>query len=150
MTATLPSAATACRRALWVPILLLAAGCNGGHFELAPVHGTVTVDDIPLAGCNVRFAPIAKGDDVHPGKPAYGRIQTDGKYRLTTRQANDGAVVGEHWVTIMNVQDDLPDGVPEFGRITVPEKATVISGQENEVNIKLTKEVVRKHREDDT
>jgi hypothetical protein len=63
---------------------------------------------------------------------------------------NDGAVVGEHWVTILNVGEDLPDGVPEFARVTLPERVTVVSGKDNEIDIKPSRDIVRKYREDDT
>jgi hypothetical protein len=139
----------ACRYALLIAIVTFT-GCGGNPFELAPVHGTVTVDDKPLVECKIRFAPIASGANVNPGKAAYGTVKPDGTYRLTTIDSGDGAVVGEHWVTVFNIEEELPDGVPEFGRLSVPQKVAVVAGKDNRIDIKLTKEVVRKYREDDT
>src|SRR5689334_8120728 len=73
------------------------AGCSRPSLELAPVHGKVTIDGKSLFQGKVMFAPVAKGDSVHPGKPAWGKIQSDGTFRLTTLKPEDGAVVGEHW-----------------------------------------------------
>src|SRR5256885_12551631 len=87
------------------------AGCHRSPLELAPTHGKVTIANKPLTSGKVRFAAIAKGDDVNPGKPAWGKIESDGTFRLTTYRNDDGAVVGDHWVTIINSEEDLPKGV---------------------------------------
>jgi hypothetical protein len=131
-------------------VVALVAGCGSTTYETAPVHGTVAIDDKPLYQGKIRFAPIAKGENTQTGKPAFGTIQPDGTYRLTTFEPNDGAVVGEHWVTILNVGEDLPDGIPEFARITLPEKVNVVSGKDNEIDVEPSRETVRKYREDDT
>jgi hypothetical protein len=130
-------------------VLIAVAGCNPSPYELAPVHGTVIVNDKPMFQGKVMFGPIAQGEEENPGKPAFGKIQSDGSYRLTTFEPNDGAVVGEHWATVINVEEDLPDGVPEFARVTNPEKVTVVAGQDNQIDIRLSREVIRKFREDD-
>ena len=95
------------------------------------------------------FAPVAKGDGANPGKPAWGKIAKDGTYRLTTYPADDGAVVGEHWVTIINSDEELPEDVPEFARIILPDKMTVAAGKDNQLDIELTSEVIKENREDD-
>jgi hypothetical protein len=95
------------------------------------------------------FAPVAKGENNNPGKPALGKIESDGAYRLTTFDMNDGAVVGEHWVTIINSDEELPDGVPEFARFMVPKKFTVAPGKDNSIDIKLKSDIIEENREDD-
>jgi hypothetical protein len=94
------------------------------------------------------FAPVAKGSDVNPGKPAWANIKPDGTYRLTTYKNEDGAVVGEHWVTIMNSEEKLPEGVPEFSRLIVPKKSTVAANSDNEINFAITGSDVKKFAED--
>lgn len=131
-------------------VMGLFAGCGATPYELAPVHGTVVVNGKPLFQGKVRFAPIARGGDRNPGKPAFGVIQSDGTYRLTTFKPDDGAVVGEHWVTIVNVDEDLPDGVPGFYRVTLPTKVTVEPGKDNAIDLEPSRDVIRKYREDDT
>jgi hypothetical protein len=128
--------------------LATLASCNRSPFTVAPVHGKITVDDKPLFQGKVMFAPIAQADQEKPGKPAFGTIQSNGDYRLTTFAADDGAVVGEHWVTIINIDEDLPDGVPEFDRITSPEKVKIVAAHDNEIDIKLTNDVVKKYASD--
>src|SRR5215203_981465 len=119
---------------LWLVLLLALPGCNRTSLNLAPVHGKITIDNKPLFQGKVMFAPVAKGDDVNPGKPAWGNIQSNGTFRLTTNKTDDGAVVGEHWVTIMNSEEKLPEGVPEFARLIAPKKATVAAKTDNEIN----------------
>ena len=129
-------------------LVIFLAGCNRAHFTVAPVHGKVTIADKPLFQGKIMFAPLAQADRENPGKPAFADIQRNGDYRLTTLSKDDGAVVGEHWVTIINVGEDLPDGVPEFARITSPQKVTVVAGQDNQIDIKLTRETVKKYGSD--
>ncbi len=131
-----------------VPIAL-NAGCNRESLDLAPVHGIVSVDGKPLFQGKVMFAPVAKGDNTNPGKPAWSHIQPNGAYRLTTHKANDGAVVGEHWATIINSEEKLPKGVPNFSRFIVPKKMLVAAGKDNQIDIELTNEIIKENREDD-
>jgi hypothetical protein len=128
-------------------LLIVLAGCNRTSLDIAPVHGKVTVDGKPLAKAKIRFAPTAKGN-TDPGKPAWGEIQADGTYRLTTYKNDDGAVVGEHWVTILNPDEELPAGVPDFSRLMVRNKAQVAAAKDNEINFALSSDEVKKSRED--
>jgi len=57
------------------------------------VKGTVTFQGSPLAEADVAFTP--KG-----GRPATGRTDTAGQFTLTTFKTNDGAMIGEHTVTV--------------------------------------------------
>jgi hypothetical protein len=128
--------------------LLTAAGCGGESYDVAPVHGIVSVDGKPLFQGKVMFAPVSKGEG-HPGRPAWSPIASNGAYRLRTFKKDDGAVVGEHWVTIINTEEELPEDVPEFARFMVPKRVTVAPGKDNEIDIKLTGEVIEEFREDD-
>jgi hypothetical protein len=127
---------------------LALSGCNRSSLELAPVHGKVTIDNKPLFQGKVMFAPVAKGDHVNAGKPAWGNIQSDGTFRLTTYKNDDGAVVGEHWVTIMNSDEKLPKGVPAFSRLIVPKKVTVAANNDNEINFAFSSSDIKKLSED--
>jgi hypothetical protein len=112
----------------------IAVGCSKSPYDLAPVQGTVRIEGRPLTTGKVMFAPIAQGDNANAGKPAFGRIQSDGRYVLTTLSENDGAIVGEHWVTILD--GEVP-GMPPFPRLPVGQKQTVASGT-NEIDIELS------------
>lgn len=124
------------------------AGCGRPSFETAPVHGTVTIDGAPVPRGKVMFAPVAKGD-LNPGRPGWGEIGPAGEYRLSTFQQEDGAVVGEHWVTILNAKDKLPQNVPEFDRFMMPKRVTVTAGIDNRIDLQLTSKMIQEFGEDD-
>jgi len=139
------------RRGLWRMAgvaALVTAGCGGESYDVAPVHGIVSVDGKPLFQGKVMFAPVSKGTG-NPGKPAWSSIESDGKYRLRTFKKDDGAVIGDHWVTIINSEEELPVGVPEFARFMVPKTVSVAPGKDNEIDIKLTSKTIAENREDD-
>jgi hypothetical protein len=127
--------------------IALAAGCSGSSFELAPVAGMVTIDGQPFGQGKVMFAPIAHGEAKEVGKPAFGLLASDGSFKLTTDEPDDGAVIGEHWVTVIRIApEDAPDppaGATKnplaFERVVAPQKATVVAGQDNRVDIQLTR-----------
>jgi hypothetical protein len=139
--------------AVSVGAILAVSGCQRSPYELAPVHGTVTIDDHPLTQAKVMFAPMEVGDNPNPGKPAFGLIKEDGSFQLTTYELNDGAVVGEHWVTIINLAKKPKHGEAAvagaalqngFTRLTMPQRVNVVADQSNEIPIKLTsKDVAR-------
>ena len=68
----------------------LLAGCS----NLVQVQGEVTLDGKPLSNAKVMFMP--KGG----GRPAEGKSDADGKFKLTTNQPFDGAAPGEYVVTV--------------------------------------------------
>jgi hypothetical protein len=130
--------------------VLFLAGCGGAPYDIAPVHGTVVINNQPFKQGSVVFAPVAKGEEKRIGKIASGKLDAEGKYRLSSYGKDDGAVVGQHWVTIINLdEDNMPKGIPEFATILVPEKKVVAAETDNEINIELTREQVLKFRQDD-
>jgi hypothetical protein len=82
-----------------VPLAVLAvAGCGGSTGEVStyPVQGQVLLTNgKPLIGGRVVFV---HKDNAAP--PAVGPIGADGRFKLTTRVADDGAVLGEYKVRI--------------------------------------------------
>ncbi len=90
-------------RVLTLPILALVllgptmgCGANGAGTmpSLVPVTGKVTFKGQPLTTGTVRFEP----DDY--GRPATGKLQSDGTFVLTTLTDGDGVVAGHHRVSI--------------------------------------------------
>lgn len=82
-------------------VLTLVASCvflsgcsNSGRPAIAPVRGTVTYNGQPVAGATVVF--------LCPGapRPAVGKTDERGEYQLTTYEPNDGAMIGNHVVTV--------------------------------------------------
>jgi hypothetical protein len=97
----------------------LSLGCNGGD-GLVPVGGVVSLDGEPLGGASVMFHHES-------GQTAYGLSDANGRFRLTTREANDGALVGRHRVTVTLavVEGGVAanaDGVEDYTQPVRPEK----------------------------
>lgn len=89
--------------ALWSVIgmaLLVSAGC-GTDYKVAPVSGRVTLDNQPLVGASVNFAPTDGSKENNVGAGSYGKTDADGRYTLKLIE-NDkaGAAVGRHKVSI--------------------------------------------------
>jgi hypothetical protein len=132
--------------------LLLVGGCSKPPYDLAEVNGTVTLDGRPLTRAKVMFEPMGSSTSagINAGKPAFGKLASDGTFALSTYSDEDGAVVGPHMVTIIA----LPEGegpappptstVPKFTRIMAPRSYTVEAGKVNQIQINLTKQDVAK------
>lgn len=122
-------------RVLGIPafVLLLtcgAAGCASKSEgpELAAVSGTVKYRGKPLENASVVFLPDAQGQLL-----ASGTTDSKGHYQLTTRNTNDGALVGKHRVTVTLrgpnkklPEDQLTTGLPgsnfEPGDALIPQR----------------------------
>lgn len=76
-------------------------GCGGGKpYKLATVSGTVTLDGEPVANAEVYFEPQPVDDNINVGPSSIGTTDSQGKFTLTTRFKEEGAVVGPHKVFI--------------------------------------------------
>lgn len=88
--------------------LVALCGCNSSEYDLVPVSGTVTLNDEPLEGARVAFAPTSTGEDGYTAGPSsFGATGPDGRYSLQTREGDDGAVVGPHRITIATFQGEV-------------------------------------------
>jgi hypothetical protein len=108
------------RNALWcIPLALLAAGCGDRDIGLIDAHGTVHLNDQPLADAEVVFEL----------KSTYGTVvtrgQTDsqGKYRLRYADQFKGTFRGKQTVRIRAAdeatQRTIPDRYHERSDLTV-------------------------------
>ncbi len=89
------------QRYLLLALAILAGnGCGPSGPAIVPVFGVVTLDNAPVAGANVMFAPIAGG------RPAEGVTDSTGKFMLTTQtdKATAGAMEGTYLVTVIGVR----------------------------------------------
>lgn len=75
---------------------LLLLGCGPTGPKMGQVSGRVTYKDQPVPKATVTFAPKAAG-----GLPAIGITDDAGNYQLTTTNPRDGALEGEHLVSIV-------------------------------------------------
>lgn len=83
----------------------LLHGC-GGRTDVPPlgkVSGMVTYRGKPLGTGMVVFSPLLESE-ASTGQLATGVIGKDGSYYLTTFDDGDGALVGEHLVTVKAVE----------------------------------------------
>ena len=97
----------ACSIGLTLICWIASAGCGDSDgLNLAPVRGTVTFDGKPAKGGFVLFEPVGTGS--HSGPSAMGKINDDGSFVLTTKQASDGATIGENRVAIAIIDTDKP------------------------------------------
>lgn len=76
-----------------VSLSLWGCGSGSDRPELGQVTGIITMDGEPLSGIAVVFSP----DD---GRPARGKTDAQGRYKLTYIGQTPGAKVGHHRVEI--------------------------------------------------
>lgn len=75
--------------------------------KLGRVYGKVTYNGKPVGSGHVVFTPAAgKGGDT--GQTASGDIESNGSYELTTFKSGDGAILGEHVVSVEVREGDMP------------------------------------------
>lgn len=76
--------------------ITLLCGCGqSNRKQIAPVTGVVTLDGKPFTqGATVIFSPSAAG------KMSRGTVQSDGTFKLTTYEENDGAIIGKQNVGV--------------------------------------------------
>jgi hypothetical protein len=88
-------------------VSLFLVGCGGGDGgkpKLVPVQGTVIFKGAPVEGATVTFYA-----ETAP-RPATGTTDAEGKFRLTTYDTNDGAIPGDHTISISKVSSSASSG----------------------------------------
>src|SRR4051794_19033987 len=77
-------------------------GCGRGldRPAMGKVRGKVTHGGTQLTSGTVTFTPIT-GKGGEGGHVATGEVESDGTYVLTTFDTGDGAVLGQHAVTVV-------------------------------------------------
>jgi hypothetical protein len=103
--------------------VVFSTGCDSKRPKTAVVRGKVTYDGRPVPNGTITFIPTS-------GPTATGEIQSDGSYTLTTSRSGDGAVLGQHKVVIVAMQDmsgRLPEERVALPPPIIPEKYTSIA-----------------------
>lgn len=88
---------------------LMLSGCGGVDKDmptLAKVTGKVTYKGKPVTNGSVIFTPIA-GKGGETGQLATGQLESDGSFTLTTFNTGDGAILGQHNVTVESSGEDI-------------------------------------------
>lgn len=129
-------------KALGVAICSLGlAGCgSGGQFPIAKAGGEFLVDGKPLTVGRVMLSPIASGDSgPKAGRPAFGDLNADGAFVLSTYGESDGAVVGKHRVTWINTARKTSAGKAlGIERLAYPAPVEIEADQENHVRLVIS------------
>ena len=76
-----------------------ACGGNADLPKLGKVRGKVTYKGKPVESGHIVFTP-AEGKGGETGQSATGEIGSDGSYEMTTFNTGDGAILGQHIVTV--------------------------------------------------
>jgi hypothetical protein len=89
---------------LTAALVFVCGGCGVSSGQMSPmlaVKGKVTYKGQPVSKGTVRFEPDGYG------RPATGRLQTDGSFVLGTNKEGDGVVAGAHRVSISGFDKPL-------------------------------------------
>jgi hypothetical protein len=105
---------------------LAVCACGPGDgYQLARVRGTVTHKGEPVRSGFITFQPDDSKQTVGP--LAMSKIAQDGTYVLSSKEADDGAVVGFHRVGIMSID---PKAIVEaLDKEETPKEIMVTKGQ---------------------
>ena len=94
-------------------LCVVLSGCGGSGVDTVAVHGKITLDGKPLSAGLITFQPV-KIEASLPNRPAFGSIQSDGQYSLSTFRPDDGAVPGDYVVILHAAEGITP--VDEFSK----------------------------------
>ncbi len=98
-------------------MLVSTSACDKGGLETVPVSGRVTYQGKPLASGTITFSPENK----ESGHAAWGNLDAEGRYSLTTIKINDGALPGEYRVAVVSFVPGTETAVSR-GKRAIPEK----------------------------
>ena len=102
-----------CQRSFRLTVLVLlwlTAGCSGGGAdrpETVPVTGAVMYNGSPVQGAQVSF--LSEGAP----RAATGVTNEKGEFQLSTFDINDGAVIGEHVITVTKITGEATTDVAD-------------------------------------
>lgn len=74
--------------------MLMGIGCSSEQPNTYPVSGTVLFNKIPVEGAGVMFQPV------EGGSYGFGVTDQNGSFVISTFEIGDGAIPGEHRVTV--------------------------------------------------
>lgn len=115
---------------------LLLAGCGDGRPTRVPVSGRVLIDGQPVTKGTITVIP-------DKDRSAQGDIGADGRFVLTTYDANDGCVVGKHKVIVVSRDVLSPTKIrwlvpQKYCEIGTSDAAVSIDGPTDSAEINLT------------
>lgn len=91
--------------------LLYVGGCGGDKAanrpKTYPVSGRVSYKGEPVGNADVTFV----GQDHE--RSAFGRTDSQGRFKLTTFSPNDGAIPGKYVVVVKKVEETFAEPMPD-------------------------------------
>ena len=125
-------------------LLVVLPGCSGSPEPTQPVEGLVTHQGKPVEGGTVLFDMVTP---IESGKryTARGRIDSDGRYRLSTFGEEDGAVAGRDRVAVSGKEpvltseaDSPPPALPQkYSSVETSGLAYEVVEGHNQIDIEL-------------
>ena len=121
------------RRVVVFPLasLIIASGCGGADSKLDRkrpptyrVNGKVLLNGQPVADAGVVFRSSGSAETL----AAYGRTDSGGEFTLTTFESGDGAIAGQHMMTVTKsvVEGEdrsyFDEKSPNYGKTPPPTK----------------------------
>jgi hypothetical protein len=85
---------------------VLALGCGS---KFAAVSGKVSLNGKPLNHATVMFSPVGKAGSIEAGEGSAGKTNEKGEFTLKSSTGKNGALVGEHHVSISALEAQLGD-----------------------------------------
>jgi len=116
-------------------VILVGIFCTTGckrHPRVVPVSGKVLYNAKPLPFGSVMFQPSK-------GQPAMADLESDGTFTLSSYGVNDGAVPGQHLVSVMCSEGQRPGKQSKgdsVGKLLIPLKYTRFGSSGLTVEIK--------------
>lgn len=107
-----------------IVVAVVLAGCNNNGPKVVPVSGVVLIDGQPLTRGSVQVMPAGY-------RAATGAIGSDGRFRLTTNDENDGCLLGTHAVRVIGNENIGPADI----RWLAPKKYATLEGSPLKVTI---------------
>lgn len=96
-------------------LLLPLAGCSAraGMPKLGKVSGKVIYKGKPVESGHIVFTPV-EGKGGATGQSATGEIGRDGSYEMTTFDTGDGAILGQHIISVeVRSSTEMPKPKPD-------------------------------------
>jgi len=122
--------ASHCRLVVAILLAAAAGGCSS-KIRLAEVGGSATKAGKPQKNVWVQFAP-AKG-----GRPAEGRTNGEGRFKLDYSRGRQGAPLGTHRVTVMTGGDVDAEGNEVTPRKVAFKGEFEVKSGDNSIDIEL-------------
>ena len=111
--------------------VFVIASCSAGHPPTTPVSGVLLHHGKAVSNASINFTP-------EKGRPANGVTDAEGHFRLTTFQSGDGALAGEHLVTITYIGQDVSPIPPRYSDPRKSDlRVQIASGEEHELQLEL-------------